>query len=54
MGFNVHLPSSKMIGNTEFYEVSSIEKVLRDIQDYVLLYVATNLTYPSQDLHAQS
>ena len=46
MGFNVNLPVGIMTGNIEFKnnKVSSIEKVLHDIQRYVLLNVATNLT----------
>ena len=42
MGFNVYLPTGKMVGNIEFYKDQSIEKVLYDIQRCVLLH-ATNL-----------
>ena len=54
MGFNVHLPSGKMIEKNEYHNVMSIEKDLHDIQHCVLPYVTTNITYPSRHLPAQS
>ena len=54
MGFNVHLPSWKMIEKNEYHKVMSIEKDLHDIQHCVLSYVITNITYPSRHLPAQS
>ena len=44
MGFNVYLPAGTMMGNIEFNKVYLIGKVLHDIQRWVLLHIATNLT----------
>ena len=44
MGFNMYLPALTLIGNIEFNKVLSTEKVWHEMQRYVLLHVANNLT----------
>ena len=36
MGFNVYLPTGKIVGNIELNKAYSTEKVVHDIQRYVL------------------
>ena len=46
MTLNTYVPAGAMIENSEFNKVYLIEKVLDDIQRYVSLFWATNVTNP--------